>query len=194
MVTRVEPDHQAPAPDAVDDAPARVGPDGAGDEHRGERRVARALAGAEVVDEPQRDEGLQAEVDARAQRHDAAEARERVPVVLVAIVVGEVALEVRGLLGGDHAQPAELAHEDHGDDRREDGQQQRPAQPEDQHQRRDEDRAEREAGVAAQREEAHPFPRRSPETWLAKRAPSGWKAATPMPLSPTAAAVPRSSS
>ena len=89
MVRAVEPDHQAPAPDAVDDAPARVGPDGAGDEHRGQRRVARALAGAELVDEPQRDEGLQAEVDARAQRDDAAEAHERVPVVLVAIVVGD---------------------------------------------------------------------------------------------------------
>ena len=66
MVRAVEPDHQAPAPDAVDDAPARVGPDGAGHEHRGQRRVARALAGAELVDEPQRDEGLKAEVDARS--------------------------------------------------------------------------------------------------------------------------------
>ena len=34
-----------------------------------------------------------------------------------------------------------------------------------------------------------PWPRRSPLTWLAKRAPSGWNAATPSPLIATAAAV-----
>ena len=111
MVSGGRADHQAPAPEAVDDAPAEVGPDRARDEHRGQRRVARALAGAELVDEPQRDEGLQAEVDARAQRDDAAEAHERVPVVLVAIVLGDAARDVRGLLGGDRAQAAELARE-----------------------------------------------------------------------------------
>ena len=167
------PDHQAPAPDAVDDAPARVGPDGAGHEHRGQRRVARPLAGAELVDEPQRDEGLKAEVDARAQRDDAAQAHERVPVVLVAILVGEVAREVRGLLGGDRPQPGKVAREDDGHDRRDDSQQERPAQAEDQHERRHEDGPEREAGVAAQGEEAHPLPAPSARDLVGEARPFG---------------------
>jgi hypothetical protein len=65
------------------------------------------------------------------------------------------ALEVRGLLGRDRPQPGELARDDDGDDRGDDGQQERPAQAEDQDERRHQDGAEREAGVAAQGEEAH---------------------------------------
>ncbi len=145
----------------------------------GERCVGGAVGGAEVLHEVAREERLHAEVDARAQRRDRADLRERAPAIGLGRRVG--------VLGARSAQRRRMQCEQRGADQAGDEHHDRPGQAEQQHRGRDHHRREREAGVAADREEAEARRHACARGRAARRAASGWKRPTPSPPTATAA-------
>ena len=120
----------------------------------------RRLAGAVLADEPDRRERLQAEVDPRsaprrprsASRTRPSRPRER-SAARPRAALSAAAAALRALqLAAARSASTIATHRGHDRD------DQRPGEAEDQHGGRDQDRAEREADVAADREQAHPGP------------------------------------
>ena len=153
----IEPTQHPAAADPVDQPPADERPERARDEHRGERGVASRLARAVLADQPDRREGLQAEVDPRADRDDA---RSAVPNAPQSSSLRSAAVGAGGALGrGAGAARAQRAAARTPARRRPApaaiATSSVPREAEDEHGGRDQDRAEREAGVAADAEQAH---------------------------------------
>src|SRR3954465_7914883 len=146
------PASRPPAGEPGGDPAAGQRAERAGGEHRGERGVGGGLGGAQLVDEVERHERHQAEVEDRRPGAGGGRRRERAPLVGLGLRRGLV--RRRG--GGAEAlEPPELAGDQQGDGGGHDGHERRAAKAEGQRERRHEHRAEREARVAADGEEAH---------------------------------------